>query len=182
MIDHSNDTQNFFTPMDTSWIESLALDELNMEESGVVNINAHLNPNLMLEESSIQFMNLLKDKFEVLVGHFNKYRTHQNSHFSIKMFKISNTVNDFMLFRNSLRLVFARKSLDTISIGFIANGKDVFAARLNMNDKTSSHSLHELKAHVGSFGKISWRFNNEPVDTDALVRHYLTEFIVNSAR
>jgi hypothetical protein len=27
---------------DTTWIENLALDEINMEESGVININEHL--------------------------------------------------------------------------------------------------------------------------------------------
>ncbi len=179
MIDH---IQNSLTKIDTTWIESLALEELNMEESGIVNITGHLDPNLMLEESSIKFMNELRDKFEIYVNSFNRYRSNVNSPSSVKMFKISNTVNDFMLFRNSLRLVFARKANDCITIGFIANGKDIFAARLSINDRHGSQSMHELRAHIGSFGKISWRFNNEIVDVDSLVRHYLTEFIVNSAR
>lgn len=170
------------TKIDTTWIESLALEEINMEESGIVNITGHLNPELMLEEASIKFMNEIKDKFEVYVNSFNRYRSQSNSQFAIKMFKISNTVNDFMLFRNSLRLVFARKANDCISIGFIANGKDIFAARLSINDRHGTQSMHELRAHIGAFGKISWRFNGEVVDVDALVRHYLTEFIVNSAR
>ncbi|MCK6594134.1 MAG: hypothetical protein L6Q33_02955 [Bacteriovoracaceae bacterium] len=178
MIDQ---TQQLST-IDTTWIESLALEELNMEESGIVNITGHLNPELMLEESSIKFMNNLKDKFELYVNTFNRYRTQSGATTGIKMFKISNTVNDFMLFRNSLRLVFARKANDCISIGFIANGKDIFAARLSINDRHGSQSMHELRAHVGAFGKITWRFNGEPVDVDSLVRHYLTEFIVNSAR
>jgi hypothetical protein len=155
MIDQ---TQQLST-IDTTWIESLALEELNMEESGIVNITGHLNPELI-----------------------NRYRTQSGATTGIKMFKISNTVNDFMLFRNSLRLVFARKANDCISIGFIANGKDIFAARLSINDRHGSQSMHELRAHVGAFGKITWRFNGEPVDVDSLVRHYLTEFIVNSAR
>lgn len=178
MMNH-NET---LSKIDTTWIESLALEEINMEESGIVNITGHLSPELMLEEASIKFMNEIKDKFEVYVSTFNRYRTQINAQSSIKMFKISNTVNDFMLFRNSLRLVFARKANDCISIGFIANGKDIFAARLSINDRHATQSIHELRAHIGAFGKITWRFNNELVDVDALVRHYLTEFIVNSAR
>ena len=44
---------NHAQEVSTTWIESLALDELNMEESGIVNFNEHLNPIHYLEESSI---------------------------------------------------------------------------------------------------------------------------------
>jgi hypothetical protein len=164
------------------WIENLAMDEINMDESGIVNINGHLNPSLLLEESSIEFMNDLRDRLEAYTTKFNEYRGRNNSHASIKLFKISNTVNDFMLFRNSLRLIFARKANDVISIGFLANGKDIYGARLSHNDQFGSATIHEIRAHLGPFNKITWRFNNEPVDIDALVRHYLTEFIINSSR
>ena len=40
----------------TKWIENLALDEINMEESGVINFSEHLDPMHMLETSSIEFM------------------------------------------------------------------------------------------------------------------------------
>jgi hypothetical protein len=166
----------------TKWIENLALEEINMEESGVVNMNDHLNPVHMLEESSIEFMDDLREKFEIYVSKFNEYRSSNQSGSSIKIFKISNTINDFMLFRNSLRLIVARKAADLITIGFLANGKEVFSARLRSTDSTGSQGVHEVRAHLGPFNNISWRFNGEPVDTDALVRHYLSEFIRNSAR
>ena len=171
-----------FQSINYGWIENLALDEVNMDESGMVNINGHLNPALLLEESSILFMNDMRDRFEAYVTKFNEYRGRNNSHAAIKLFKISNTVNDFMLFRNSLRLIFARKANDVISIGFLANGKDIYGARLSFNDQFGSTNIHEIRAHLGAFNKISWRFNNEVVDMDALVRHYLTEFIINSSR
>lgn len=171
-----------YQPLNYSWIEGLALDEINMDESGIVNINGHLNPELLLEESSIAFMNDLRDRFEAYTAKFNEQRARNHSNAAIKLFKISNTVNDFMLFRNSLRLIFARKSFDVISIGFLANGKDIYGARLSFNDQFGSTNIHEIRAHLGPFNKITWRFNNEVLDIDALVRHYLTEFIVNSAR
>jgi hypothetical protein len=168
--------------MNYDWIETLALEEINMEESGIVNINGHLNPALLLEEASIQLMNELRDRAEAYLTKFNEYRGRNHSASAIKFFKISNTVNDFMLFRNSLRLIFARKSNDIISIGFLANGKDIYGARLSFNEQLGSTNIHEIRAHLGAFNKITWRYNNEIVDLDALVRHYLTEFIINSAR
>lgn len=174
--------ENFISPehISTKWIENLALEELNMEESGIISFNNHLNPSFLLEESSIDFMNQLRDRFEIYVSRFNEYRGVQNG--GIKIFKISNTVNDFMLFRNSLRLIFARKAHDLITIGFLSNGKDLFSARLSQDEDHGAPTLHEVRAHVGPFNKITWRFAGEVVDPDALVRHYLTEFIKNSAR
>jgi len=176
------DINQIVQPQEFAWIENLALDEINMDESGIVNINGHLNPELLLEESSIAFMNNLRDLFEAYVQRFNQYRGKSNSPYSLKLLKISGSVNDFMLFRNSIRLIIARKSFDVISIGFLANGKDVYGARLSFNDQFGSTNIHEIRAHLGPFNKITWRFNNEPVDLDALVRFYLTEFVVNSAR
>ena len=175
-------TQNFENDMNTKWIEGLALEELNMEESGVIELSEHLNPVHLLEESSIDFMNILRDLFEVYVSKFNEYRGGASNSHSIKIFKISNTVNDFMLFRNSLRLIFARKANDLITIGFLANGKDLFSARLNATEAVGSGHIHEISAHLGAFNKITWNFNGETVEHSALVRHYLSEFIKNSAR
>ena len=165
----------------TNWIESLAIDEINMEESGVINFNEHLNPARLLEESSIQFMENLKERFEIYSTKFNELRSQNNTVRTIKMFKISNTFNDFMLFRNSLKLVVARRSDDVITIGFLSNSGGAFSARLNFQ-ADSQNKLHEIKANVGPFNNISWKFQGEPVDVDALVKHYLTEFIKHSAR
>ena len=165
----------------TDWIEQLALEELNMEESGVVHMNEHLNPLHFLEESSIEFMNDLRERCEIYTSKFNEFRGGINNGTQIKIFKISNTINDFMLFRNSLRLVFARKANDLISIGFLNNGKDVFSARLN-NKESPGQIPHEIKAYVGPFMDITWQFQGQPVNKDALVRHYLSEFIRQSAR
>lgn len=164
----------------TVWIETLALEELNMEESGVINFNEHLNPVRALEEASIELMETIREKFEIYVSRFNEYRGQKNQTAAIKTFKISNTINDFMLFRNSLKLVIARRSADVISIGFLSNTGGLFAARTN--GIASEAKIHEIKASVGPFNNIRWHFQGEPVDADALVRHYLTEFIKHSAR
>ena len=165
----------------TDWIENLALDELNMDEAGIIHFDDHLNIEQILEESSLDLMNQIRDLIEVYTTRFNEYRGSSDQGPQIKIFKISNTVNDFMLFRNSLKLVFARKANDVISIGFISNTGGLYAARLNSSGPALNQA-HEIRAHVGAFNKITWQFQGEILDLDSMARHYLTEFIKNSAR
>lgn len=165
----------------TDWIENLALDELNMDESGIVHFDDHLNIDQILEESSLLLMNQIRDLIEVYTTRFNEYRGKNAQGLQIKIFKISNTVNDFMLFRNSLKLIFARKANDMITIGFLSNTGGLYAARLN-NSGPTLNKAHEIRAHIGPFNKITWRFQGEVLDLDSMARHYLTEFVKNSAR
>lgn len=166
----------------TAWIETLALEEINLDESGIVHFNTHLDPAFGLEESSIELMDELRDKVETLVTRFNEYRGTDETGAQIKIFKISNTVNDFMLYRNSLRLVFARKSNDLITVGFLTSNGDFFGARSHNNMNNFTSRPHEINAHIGPFNKITWRYQGEPVDLDTLIKYYLSEFIRNSAR
>ena len=165
----------------TTWIENLALDEINMEESGIIDFNEHLNPLRQLEEASIDLMENLKELFEIYTAKFNECRSSKDNSRAIKMFKISNTVNDFMLYRNTLKLVVARRSEDVITIGFLSNTGGAFAARVNYEDG-SSRAIHEIKAHIGPFNNVTWKFKGENINLDALVKHYLTEFIKHSSR
>lgn len=168
----------------TKWIEDLALDELNMEESGIVHFDEHLDIDQMLDESSLEIMNQIRDFVEVYVARFNEYRTSNNPNTQgakIKIFKISNTVNDFMLFRNSLKLVFARKSHNIISVGFLSRSGGLYSARLNQHTP-AINAAHEIRAHVGPFNKITWNFEGEPVDLQVMVKHYISEFVKHSAR
>ena len=176
------ETKNLEEIKNTQWIENLAFEELNMDESGVVEFNNHLSADLVLEEESIKFMDNLKGLFEFFITRFNECRGGIDSGASIKIFKISNTVNDFMLFRNSLRLVFSRKSCDLISIGLLMNGKDLYAPRMPGQQENIPFSCHEISASIGAFNKISWKFQGENVDPNAMVKHYLAEFIKTSAR
>lgn len=165
----------------TDWVENLALDELNMDEAGIVHFEDHLDLDQTLEESSLTLMNQLRDYLEVYVSRFNEHRGKKDQSSQIKIFKISNTINDFMLFRNALKLVFARKSNDLITIGFISNTGGLYSAKMNKSEPPVNQA-HEVRAHVGPFHKITWQFLGEPLDPDCMIRHYLTEFIKNSAR
>ena len=168
-----------FDSTPSQWIENLALEELRMDESGIVNFNDHLNPSFFLEESSIQLMDEIKSLTEFYVEKFNNFRGIPGS--QIKIFKISNTVNDFMLFRNSLRLIFSRKNINLITIGFQSATGQIFGPRIN-EQSSITEGPHELKAEVGAFNAIIWKFMGQEIDVEIMTRHYLTEFIRSSAR
>lgn len=173
-----NTSQNSIS---TKWIENLAIEEINMDETGIIDLDSHLDPSLYLEEASVELMNELRERFEIFVEKFNEYRGIE-SNATIKIFKISNTINDFMLFRNSLRLIFSRRSSDVIQVNFMASGKDLYTARSSKRESTFQDNVHEIKAHIGPFNNISWLFDGEKIEIDPLVKHYLSEFIKNSAR
>ncbi len=165
----------------TRWIENLAMEEVTMEESGVIHFSDHLDPKAHLEDQSLIFMDQLKERFEFYVERFNHLRSQRDLNKGIRIFKISNTVNDFMLYRNSLKLIVSRKALDVISVGFLSNTGGVFSARL-AGQTAAIPGIHEIKAHLGAFHKLTWRFQGEEIDLEALVQHHLTEFIKHSAR
>lgn len=166
---------------DTSWLETLALDEINMEESGVVKFYNHLDPALHLEESSINFVNELRELFEIALTRFNSFRGGKESGAAIKIFSISGTVNDFMLYRNSLKLLVSRRANDLLAISFLSNTGGSFAAQTEAAFSSQPLSHHEIKAHVGPFSEISWRYNGDTVNPYFIVKHYLTEFVKNSS-
>ena len=169
------------TGMSTKWVESLALEELDRDESGVVHMDDHFDPTHLLEESSIELVDRLREYFDLYAAKFNEFRGRRNSGSEIKIFKISNTVNDFMLFRGGLRLVFARKGHDVVNIGLVSNGKDLFGPRQSEGEAFGSSPVHEIKAHLGAFNQITWRFEGEEFDINIMARYYFSEFVRISA-
>ena len=168
------------TTISTGWIESLALEELQSSETGIIKLDDHLSPERDLRNSGIELMDRLRELFEIYLTKFNQIRVREeNKNSLIKIFKIANTVNDFMLYRNSLKLVVARKASDVISIGFLSNTGCVFSARLNSFSDAEA-GIHEIQAHVGPFNQIEWRFRGENFDLDRMVKHYLSEFVRHS--
>ncbi len=175
-------TRENLTNLNTKWIENLALEEINMDETGIVNFNNHVDPTLELEEASIELMEEIQELFEVYVTKFNHLRNDFTNNKSIKMFKISNTVNDFMLFRNSLKLIISRTASDVISLGFVSNSSGYYPARTSTNPTSSENTTHEIRAKMGPFNEVQWTFQGEAVNVTTLVKYYLTEFIRQSAQ
>jgi hypothetical protein len=101
----------------------------------------------------------------------------------IKIYGISNTHADFMLFRNGFKLIFSLKEPGVLGIRFHYVGAgfvQVNAASDNGQKPPSEEDV--LIARWGAFGDLVWTYQEQPVKTDYLVRYYVTRFIRESAK
>ena len=85
----------------TEWIKELVSSELQMEEQGEVDVTAGYNPDNNLEAETIQFLTEIKENFIDYATIFNKHRGVAVG--GVKIYGISRTQADFMLFRNGLK-------------------------------------------------------------------------------
>jgi hypothetical protein len=187
MVQHSNHL-DFPYQEKQAWIEQLALDETQMDELGLAPAleSAHQTQSL-LEHESLHLMESLRNKIEHLISLFNQRRKMNDPTSIIKIYKVSQTVNDFMCFRNSLKLIISRRDPSLIEVGIFGhtlmqtNQNHYLPSNLNPHREQSAF-LIELKAAVGPFQNVSWTYAGEVVDSDDLIKYVLTEFIKNSAK
>lgn len=162
-----------------TWIKDLVRAEQEMEESGMIDFSAGFNPQKLLSEESLQFLNDLKVSFVDAVTTFNQLKGSPMGR--IKIYGISNTEADFMLFRNGFKLIFGLKKPGTISIRFHYVGAN-FIPGANNKDEAPDQGEEGLIAKWGPFGDLVWTYNEQPLKIDFLVRYYISRFIKESAK
>ncbi len=162
-----------------TWIKDLVRAEQDMEESGMIDFNAGFDPQKLLAEESLHFLNDLKVSFVDTVTTFNQLKSSPLGR--IKVYGISNTEADFMLFRNGFKLIFALKRPGLISIRFLYVGA-TFVPGAPSNDKEVDPSEDQLVAKWGPFGDLVWTYNDQSLKIDFLVRYYMSRFIKESAK
>ena len=164
-----------------TWIKDLVRAEQKMEESGVVDFSNGFDPHQILVSESIEFLNVLKTAFVDAASSFNQLKGSTVGR--IKIYGISNTHADFMLFRNGFKLIFSLKEPGVLGIRFHYVGAgfvQVNAASDNGQKAPSEEDV--LTARWGAFGDLVWTYHEQPVKTDYLVRYYVTRFIRESAK
>lgn len=169
-----------------SWIKELVRAEQKMEESGVVDFNVGFDPQQILFTESIGFLNTIKTAFVESASSFNQLKGSTVGR--IKIYGISNTHADFMLFRNGFKLIFSLKEPGVVGIRFHYVG----AGLMQVPSQLASVSAGEggkapseediLIARWAAFGDLTWTYQDQPVKVDYLVRYYMTRFIRESAK
>ena len=157
------------------WIRDLIVAEQKMEESGVIDISEDHNAEEILREETLDYIKDLKAGFIESSSAFNELKG--SSLGQIKIYGISKTVADFMLFRNGFKLIFSIHSAGRVTISFANQGTSFTPDGVSSN-------IHEnlLEAKWGAFGQLKWFYKSLPVDLDYLIRYYLTRFIKESAK
>lgn len=167
-----------------SWIKDLVRAEQKMEESGVVDFSFGFDPQQILFNESLAFLESLKNDFIEASSSFNQLKGSTVGR--VKIYGISNTHADFMLFRNGFKLIFALREPGIISIRFHYVGAG-FAGVPTGNDmgtgaKVAGQEEDHIIARWGAFGDLVWTYQEQTVKADYLVRYYLTRFIRESAK
>ena len=160
-----------------SWIKELVLAEQQMEEAGVVDMEAGFDPARQLEEATLDFIQDLKASFIESASAFNQLKGSTHGH--LRIYGISKTKADFMLFRNGYKLIFSMRMPGLIAISYSAAGAHYVPGTVQPNEEEPKDVL---KATWAAFGQLTWTYNDHPINIDYLVRYYMSRFVKDSAR
>jgi len=160
-----------------SWIKELVLAEQQMEEAGVVEMEAGFDPTRQLEEETQEFITDLKAAFIETASAFNQLKGSTHGH--LRIYGISKTKSDFMLFRNGYKLIFSVRAPGTVHVTYTAAGAHYVPGTVKPEDTGPTDIL---QATWAAFGQLTWTYNNHPINEDYLVRYYVSRFVKDSAR
>lgn len=162
-----------------NWIKELVTAEQQMEESGVVDISAGYDPQKDLKPQTTLFLNDLKTQFVEAANAFNQLKGSTAGR--IKIYGISKTEADFMIFRNGFKLIFSAREPGKITVSFNQLGSTYVPGQ----EATATIPVIEenvLVSRWGAFGDLIWTYQDQVIKADYLVRYYLSRFIRESAR
>jgi hypothetical protein len=157
-----------------AWIKDLVRAEQELEESGVVRMTTGFEPEKHLYQETLFFLLHLKREFVDATAAFNQMKDSPVGR--IKIYSISQTQADFMLFRNGFKLIFSMKQPGTIAMKFHR------AQGINPAFQAGDSEEEYLLAKWGPFGDLVWTYNNQPIKVDYLIKYYTTRFVHESAK
>lgn len=161
-----------------SWIKELVLAEQQMEEAGVVDMEAGFDPTKQVEEATVEFIGDLKAAFVETAAAFNQLKA--SAHGQVRIYGISKTKADFMLFRNGYKLIFSLRSPGVLTVAYSNAGANYVPGHSGKTEDAAPSDY--LKATWGAFGQLIWTYNDHAINMDHLVRYYMSRFIKDSAR
>ena len=171
-----NNDQQYENSNVPAWLSQLVNEEINAESSGIISVPNEQSELELLDISSIELMEQLKNELEYLIATFNQERAMNQPEKAIKFFKIANTVNDFMIYRKSLKMIFSRRAVDLLTIQ-INRGQ---MNSIDLNQTVPEDNYWEINARVGRFNQVEWFHLDEKMLLPHLVQYLLTIFIRSS--
>lgn len=160
-----------------TWIKDLVLAEQQMEEAGVVEMEAGFDPARQLEEDTLDFIQDLKSSFIEAATAFNQMKGSPHGH--VRIYGISKTKADFMLFRNGYKLIFSMRNPGCVTVTYSAAGAHYVPGAVKPE---ANEAKDILQAQWAAFGQLTWTYNDHPINLDYLVRYYMSRFVKDSAR
>jgi len=165
---------------DSSWIIDLARAEEDIEKTGVINYDAASSPEKVLKDATIYYLRYLRNYITKISSIFNSNKTAASS--AIKVYSIANTEADFMVFRNSLKLIFSAQRPGAVQVSFNSHSGG-FYTTAQLNPTASAEQTGDIiHAQLGPFNEAVWTYQGRKISSHEMVRYFLTRFIQNSSR
>lgn len=162
------------------WVRELVSADEQLEKSVLIDMNLGLDTQRILVNESIQFLTELKHQFADTAAHFNELKPTVLGR--IKIYGVAKTHADFMLFRNGYKMIFSIKSAGVIGIRFHFVGNLAIPQPSSKEQVTIVMDEELIEAKWGAFEEVIWTYKKQEFKIQYLVRHYLTQFIKESAR
>ncbi len=166
-----------FLMKNLEWVKDLVESERRMEETGIIDLSAIPDETRDLEAKTFEFLKRVKESFIEYASAFNNLKNSTVG--GVKIYGISNTIADFMLFRNGYKLLFSVVSPGKIAMTFQTQATQ-FVPPVNMNHTATTEEV--LEAQYGPFGEMTWTYRGTHVNPEYLVRYYLSRFVRESAK
>ena len=160
----------------TGWIHDLARAEVHPEAERLLGLGGGLDPHQLVEESTVQFLMELREKFTEFARVFNSYSEQGGRYQEAKIFSVAQTPADFMIFRNQVKLVVSNSAHGVVSISFANHSRSPYQFD-GHNPDAGLPVVQEILASVGPFRDIQWLFQGQEVDPDKVAKFYFAEFI-----
>jgi hypothetical protein len=172
-------TTKEISQQNTGWIHDLARAEVHPEAERLLGLGQGLDPHQIVEESTILFLQGLRDKFTEYARLFNSYSEAGARFQEIKIYTVAQTAADFMTYRNQVKLVVSNTAHGVISIQFAQHSRSPFQFDGSNPENANRDTLpsQELLAQLGPFRDVKWTFQGEKVEAEEVARFYFVEFI-----
>ncbi len=165
---HENDSEVFLEP----WASQIAFHERRLEKEGTVDYGVPFRRQELLAEKTKEFARILQHTFRKNIEQFNLAR--KSAAHAIHIYKISRSDEDFLVYRNGIKLIVSAQRAGKISLSF-----NQFIAPIAQADK---HAHVELEAVWGPFDQLLWTYRGERVQLMDVVRYFISELAFQSFR
>jgi len=159
-----------------SWIKDLILEEQDMEATGMITPSGSHFSEQFVETETLEFLKELKTIYITLCKQYNDFKGSAGGH--IKVYGISGTLTDFMLFKNNFKLVFSYNAPGFISIKSNRMSAVSLPGQESTEDAGSIQGM--LEAKRGIYDNLVWTYKDQDVALDPMCKYFLTKFVRES--
>lgn len=175
-----------FLPSQNGWLHDLARAEVHPDAEKLLQLGRAFDPQQLVEESAIDFLTQLRDRFQEHARVFNGYSEGGARFQEVKIYQLAQSAADFMIYRNQIKLVVSNAAHGVIQIAYAQHARGAMAVdgRAATDARTAapaasalaSAQAQDLLAQIGPFRDVYWTFQGERVTADQVARFYFAEF------